>query len=78
MTTKHLNLDIDSTLGGDNASDSIISSQKAIKSCIDNKTSGMVKKVNNISPDSSGNVTISIPSVEAYTASEVQTLWSSV
>lgn len=35
-STKNYDLDIDTTLGGSNASDYIISSQKAIKSYIDN------------------------------------------
>lgn len=33
---KYLNLDTDSTLGGDNASDSVVSSQKAIRTFIMN------------------------------------------
>lgn len=41
------------------------------------KNTGTVTSVNNVSPVN-GNVTLSIPSVEAYTAAEVQTLWSSI
>lgn len=38
--TKFLNISVDNNLGGDNASDSIISSQKAIKTYIDSKSGG--------------------------------------
>ena len=41
------------------------------------KNTGTVTSVNNVSPVN-GNVTLSIPSVEAYTAAEVETLWSSI
>jgi hypothetical protein len=41
------------------------------------KNSGTVTSVNNVSPVN-GNVTLSIPDIEAYTAAEVQTLWSSI
>jgi hypothetical protein len=41
------------------------------------KNTGTVTSVNNVSPVN-GNVTLSIPDIEAYTAAEVQTLWSSI
>ena len=37
---KYLNLDTDTTLGGDNASDQVVSSQKALKTYIDSRPSG--------------------------------------
>lgn len=40
VTTPHFDLDIDTTLGGNNASDYVIPSQKAIKSYVDNNSSG--------------------------------------
>lgn len=42
VTTPHYDLDIDTTLGGNNASDYIIPSQKAIKSYVDNNTGSTV------------------------------------
>ena len=41
------------------------------------KNTGTVTSVNNISPVN-GNVTINIPDVEAFTATEVQTIWNGV
>ena len=41
--TKFLNISTDDTLGGSSPSDDVVSSQKAIKSCIDNSTSGFLK-----------------------------------
>ena len=43
--TPNYDLDIDSTLGGDNASDYVIPSQKAIKSYVDNNTGSTVDQV---------------------------------
>ena len=43
--TPNYDLDIDSTLGGDNASDYVIPSQKAIKSYVDNSTGSTVDQV---------------------------------
>ena len=43
--TPNYDLDIDSTLGGDNASDYVIASQKAIKSYVDNSTGSTVDQV---------------------------------
>ena len=40
MATKNFNLDTSSDLGGANASDYIVASQKAIKSYIDSKSGG--------------------------------------
>lgn len=40
--TNHYDLDIDTTLGGNNASDYVIPSQKAIKDYVDNSTGGNV------------------------------------
>ena len=40
VTTPNYDLDIDTTLGGNNASDYIIPSQKAIKSYVDNNSGG--------------------------------------
>lgn len=42
VNTPHFDLDIDSTLGGNNASDYVIPSQKAIKDYVDNNTGGTV------------------------------------
>ncbi|MBQ5900869.1 MAG: hypothetical protein IIW86_03300 [Clostridia bacterium] len=42
VNTPHFDLDIDSTLGGDNASDYVIPSQKAIKDYVDNNTGSTV------------------------------------
>lgn len=39
---------------------------------------GTVTSVNSISPDANGNVSLTIPTVEAYTAAEVQTIWESI
>ena len=72
--TKFLNISTDNTLGGSSPSDETVSSQKAIKAYVD---SNYVKSVNNISPVN-GNVTLNIPSVEAYTSAEVDTIWNSV
>lgn len=132
VNTPHFDLDIDSTLGGDNASDYVIPSQKAIKDYVDNNTGstvdqtydptsqaaqsgvaiagagfltgitssmvtnalgytpydsanpagytdnvGTVTSVNNVSPVN-GNVSLTIPDVQAYTAAEVETLWGSI
>lgn len=40
VTTPNYDLDIDTTLGGNNASDYVIPSQKAIKSYVDNHSGG--------------------------------------
>ena len=108
MPSKFLNISTDTTLGGSSASDSTVSSQKAIKAYVDSQTGtapafanitgqptdntnlasalnakydasnpngytsnvGTVTSVNNTSPDSGGNVTLSIPTVDqAYSAS---------
>lgn len=53
---KYLNLDIDSTLGGDNASDSIIPSQRAIKTYVDN----MAFPTITVESDTSGDVVLGI------------------
>lgn len=42
------------------------------------KNIGTVTSVNNTQPDINGNVTLTIPEVEAYTAAEVQTIWNGV
>lgn len=42
VNTPHFDLDIDSTLGGNNASDYVIPSQKAIKDYVDNNTGSTV------------------------------------
>lgn len=42
-----------------------------------NITTGTVTSVNNVSPVN-GNVSLAIPDVQAYTAAEVETLWSSI
>lgn len=42
VTTPNYDLDIDTTLGGDNASDYVVPSQKAIKAYVDNSTGGNV------------------------------------
>lgn len=42
ITTPNYDLDIDTTLGGNNASDYIVPSQKAIKAYVDNSTGGNV------------------------------------
>ena len=52
---KYLNLDIDSTLGGNNASDSVVSSQKAIKTYIDNAFPSI-----SVESDTNGNVVLGI------------------
>ena len=41
MASKFLNLSTDTTLGGNAPSDEIVSSQKALKTYIDNKTTNM-------------------------------------
>lgn len=48
VTTNHYDLDIDTTLGGNNASDYIIPSQKAIKSYVDNTSGGSAPVWGNI------------------------------
>lgn len=47
VITPHYDLDIDTTLGGNNASDYIIPSQKAIKSYVDNNTGSTVDQTFN-------------------------------
>lgn len=42
VTTPNFDLDIDTTLGGNNASDYVVPSQKAIKAYVDNSTGGNV------------------------------------
>ena len=54
MITPNYDLDIDSTLGGDNASDYVISSQKAIKSYVDNNS---VIPSNMVTTDTAQNIT---------------------
>lgn len=44
---KYLNLDLDDTLGGENSSDYIVSSQKAIKKYVDDSTDLGVENLNN-------------------------------
>lgn len=54
--SKFLNISTDATLGGNNASDEIVSSQKAVKSFVENKsyqtTSNLVTSVSSSSTDS--------------------------
>lgn len=86
VTTPNYDLDIDTTLGGNNASDYIIPSQKAIKSYVDNQSGGTAPEWGNISGTLSNqtdlqnalNEKVNISDYVAYTATEVQTLWSSV
>lgn len=56
---KYLNLDIDSTLGGDNASDSIIPSQRAIKTYVDNAVPHIT-----VSSDVGGDVILSTAGID--------------
>ena len=72
--TKFLNISVDNTLGGVSPSDEVVSSQKAIKVYFDTQA---VKSVNNVLPVN-GNVTLSIPSIEEFTTSEIQTIWDGV
>ena len=53
---KYLNLDTDSTLGGDNASDSVVSSQKAIRTFIMNMAFPSIT----VESDTDGNVVLGI------------------
>jgi len=106
--SKFLNISTDNTLGGNNASNEVVSSQKAVKEYVDSQTgtapafanitgqptdnanlatalnakqdtlvSGTnIKTVGGTSLLGSGN--IALPSVEEFTAAEVDTLWNSV
>lgn len=49
MSTKFLNISIDTTLGGNSPSDSIISSQKAVKTYIDENSGASYTAGTNIS-----------------------------
>ena len=67
-STKHYDLDIDATLGENNASNNVISSQKAIKSYIDNNLSSyepILKTVNILS--TSGTIALSDNSINSIT-----------
>ena len=58
---KYLNLDIDSTLGGDNASDSVIPSQRAIKTYVDNAVPHIT-----VTSDVGGDVILSTAGIDVY------------
>lgn len=62
VATNHYDLDIDTTLGGNNASDYIIPSQKAIKNYVDNHSGG------------GGSVDIDNKSITTNTSDELQTV----
>ena len=110
MPSKFLNISTDTTLGGSSASDSTVSSQKAIKAYVDSQIGtapafanitgqptdntnlasalnakydasnpngytsniGTVTSVNNTSPDSGGNVSLTIPTVNNATLTITQ------
>lgn len=85
VTTPNYDLDIDTTLGGNNASDYVISSQKAIKAYVDNSTGGNVMWGNiagNISNQTdlqnALNSKVNTSDYIAYTATEVETLWGNL
>lgn len=63
--TKFLNISTDGTLGGDSPSDEIVASQKAIKTYVDTQNVGTVTSVNNVTPDTNGNVTLTIPTINS-------------
>lgn len=82
MASTFLNLSTDTSLGGNSASDTIVASQKAIKSYADTKQATLVsgtniKTVNGNSLLGSGNLALSAGDVgvEAYTANEIQAIW---
>ena len=52
---KYLNLDTDDTLGGDNASDSVIPSQKAIRTFVRNSIPSIT-----VESDTAGNVVLGV------------------
>lgn len=56
---KYLNLDTDSTLGGDNASDSVIPSQRAIKTYVDNAVPHIT-----VESDAEGDVVLSTAGID--------------
>jgi hypothetical protein len=45
---RYLNLDMDATLGGQNASDEVISSQKAIKTYVDNSIKDNISEMEDV------------------------------
>lgn len=58
VTTLHFDLDIDTTLGGNNASDYVIASQKAIKSYVDNTSSTVDQTYDSTSANAQSGVAI--------------------
>lgn len=64
MASTFLNLDTDTTLGGNSASDSVVSSQKAIKSYVDTKTTNMQTTTNLVTTVSSSSTNNQYPSAK--------------
>lgn len=64
MASTFLNLDTDTNLGGNSASDSVVSSQKAIKTYADNKTANMQTTSNLVTSISSSSTDTQYPSAK--------------
>ena len=91
MTSKFLNISTDTTLGGSSASDNTVASQKAVKAYADTKQDNITSSNKLSASLVSGLATVAtsgsyndlsnkptIPSVEEFTAAEVDTMWNSV
>jgi hypothetical protein len=76
MVSTFLNLDTDTTLGGSNAADSVVASQKAVKTYADGLVANMQTTTNLVTSVSSSSTDSQYPSAKLFydTCGDIETL----